>query len=171
MRPTITIIVLLVLQNVGAGQLIRPIRGRLPAKIEPAAEVPAEFAGKATLNFVELGVVFDGGSYGATFRRDTGRDVVIYFLHPGYWTKQAIKNKTQPIVVDLYQDEEKAYLEVEQDSPFEKRLFELLNNGLSNKEVSPNQIKTLTRIRDCIQNRQPLTEIRKRFPKAFDDEQ
>ncbi|MBC8353469.1 MAG: hypothetical protein H8E66_15830 [Planctomycetes bacterium] len=170
MRATITIIVLLVLQNVGSGQLIRPIRERLPGEIELAADVPAEFVGKATLTFVELSVIFDGGSYGATFRCDNDRDVAIYFLHPGYWTKQAIKNETQPIVVDLYRDEEKAKLEVERDSPFEKRLIELLTNDLSNRELSPEQIKTLIRIRECIRTRQPLTEIRKRFPKAFDDE-
>jgi len=99
MRPTVTVIVLLALQNIGSAQLLSR-RPQLPATFELAANVPAELAGKATLTFVDSSVIFDGGSHCARFRRDNGHHLVIFFLHPGYWTKQAIKNETQPIVVD-----------------------------------------------------------------------
>jgi len=168
-RETAAIILLLLLQNIGSGQLIRPKNERLPGEIELRAKVPAELEGKATVTFTEFGVIFDGGSYGASFRRENGRHLVIYFLHPGYWTKQAVKDKTQPIVVDLDADEETAHLEVQPDSPFEKRLLELLSDDAANKEHSHEQIKTLTRIRDCIRGRKPLGEIRKRFPDEFKD--
>ena len=171
MRPTVTIMVLLVLQNIGSGQLLAPPEERLPGEIERAAEVPAELEGNRTLTFVESSVIFDGGSHGARFRWDNGNHMVIFFLHPGYWTKQAIKDKAQPIVVDLDADDgdEKVRLEVQPDSPFEKRLLELLNDDLANKKHSREQIKTLTRIRDCVRDRNVLPEIRKRFPDAFKD--
>ena len=170
MRLIVTIIVLLVLQNISSAQLIRPVHERLPGEIELTEGVPSELAGKALLKFETLTVIFDGGSYGASFRRGDGQDLVIYFLHPGYWTKQAIKNKTQPIVVDLSnQKEDDVHLEVKRDSPFERRLIELLNNDLDRKEHSREQIKSLTRLRDCIRDRKPLGEIQKRFPSAFKD--
>lgn len=169
MRPTLTIIVFLSLQNIASAQLLSAIgeRPQLPEKFERVANVSTDLAENATLTFVDLSGIFDGGSYAARFRRDNGRDLDIYFLHPGFWTTEAIKKKTQPIVVDLYQNEETAKLEVEPDSAFEKRLIELLNNELSNKKLSREQVKTLTRIRDCIRDRKPLPEIRKQFPPAF----
>ena len=170
MRPTLTILILISLQNIGFAQLLSSIDERqLPGKFERTAKVPANLARTATLTFVDSSVIFDGGSYGARFRRDNGHGLVIYFLHPGYWTKQAIKNKTQPIVVDLYQNEEKVKLEVEPDSPLEKRIIELLNDDLSKKELSDEQVKTLTRVRDCIRDREPHPEIRERFRATFTD--
>jgi hypothetical protein len=143
---------------------------RHPGEIDLTAEVPVDLAEKASLKFDSLRVIFDGGSYGASFRRSDGQDLVIYFLHPGYWTKQAIRNRTQPIVVDLSnQQKDNVHLEVEPNSPFERRLLELLDNDLANKEHSRKQMATLKRIRDCIQNRNPLREVRKRFPDAFTD--
>lgn len=171
MRLMVTIFVLLALQNVGSAQLIRPAHERLPGEKKLTAKVPVDLAENASLKFNSLSVVFDGGSYGAVFQRDDGKDLVIYFLHPGYWTKQAIKNKTQPIVVDLSnQNEDDVHLEVEQNSPFEKRLIELLNNDLANEEHGREEIRTLTRVRNCIRDRNPLRELRKRFPDAFNDE-
>lgn len=172
MRLTFTIVVLLLLQNVGSAQLIKPIEERpaFPERVERESEVPFDLTGKATLTFVDFGIVFDGGSYSAQFRRDDGHHLVIYFLHPGYWTKQAIKDKTQPIEVDLdaERDEEgEVRLEVVPDSPFEKRLVGLLNDSLATKAYRGDQIKTLTQIRDCVRDRKPLPELRKRFPGWF----
>jgi len=170
MRFTAMIVVLMALQNVSSGQLIRPAHERLPGDIQLAAKVPVNLAEDASLKFDSLSVILDGGSYAAVFRLNDGQDLVIYFLHPGYWTKQAIKNKTQPIVIDLSkQQKDDVKREVEQDSPFEKRLIELLNNDLANNEHSREEIKTLTRVRDCIRDRNPLRELRKRFPDAFNE--
>lgn len=140
MRLTAAIVVMLVLQNVGSGQLIRPAHERLPGEIDLTAEVPVDLAEKASLKFDSLGVIFDGGSYGASFRRSDGQDLVIYFLHPGYWTKQAIRNRTQPIVVDLSnQQKDNVHLEVEPKSPFERKLLELLDNDLAKKNTVANK--------------------------------
>ena len=65
MRLTLTIIVLLVLQNISSGQLVRPVHERLPGEIELTEGVPCDLAGSASLKFESLSVIFDGGSYGA----------------------------------------------------------------------------------------------------------
>ena len=63
-----------------------------------------------------------------------------------------------------HEKEDEVHLEVEPKSAFEKRLLELLDNDLSNKDHSSAHIKTLTRLRDCVADRKPLAEIRKRLP-------
>jgi hypothetical protein len=172
MRSTLTLVVLFSLPTIGRAQLVSSTdERRLPGDFQRASKVPTELTDRATLTFVELGVILDGGSYGATFRRGNGRELVIFFLHPGYWSKQAIKDRAQPIAVQLdTAREDDARFEVEPGSPFEKRLVELLNEDLGDKRHGRKEAKTLTRVRDTIQNRKPLAEIRKRFPKTFQDE-
>jgi hypothetical protein len=168
MRLMAAIAFFLALQNITFGQLIRPVHERLPTEIELTAKVPVELGEKASLRFNGLSVIFDGGSYGASFRSADGKDLVIYFLHPGYWTKEAIEGKIQPIVVDLSNEQEDdVHLEVKPKSQFEKRLLELVNGDLANKEHSQDQIAMLKRVRDCIKDRTPLRELREGFPKAF----
>jgi hypothetical protein len=173
MRLTLTLVVLCSLPTIGLAQLLTSTdERRLAGDVRRASKVPTELTDRATLTFVELGVIFDGGSYGATFRRGDGRELVIFFLHPGYWSKQAIKDRAQPIVVQLdTAREDEVRFEVEPSSPFERRLVELLNEDIGDKRHSRKDAKTLTRVRDTIQNRKPLAEIRRRFPKTFQDEQ
>jgi len=160
------ILIVLLLEGVSFAQLTSSTDERtLPGEIKRTAETPTILAAKRSLTFIEFTVIFDGGSYGARFRRDDGEHLIIYFLHAGYWSKRAITNGTQPIVVELsHEKQDKVRLEVEPKSAFEKRLLELLDNDLSNKDHSSAQIKTLTRLRDCIADRKPLAEIRKQLP-------
>jgi hypothetical protein len=168
----LTLVVLLSLPTIGLAHLASSGDERqLPGDFQRASKVPTELTDPATLTFVEFLVVFDGGSYGATFRRGDGRELVIFFLHPGYWSKQAIKDRAQPIIVQVDKArEDDVKFEVEPGSPFAKRLVELLNEDLRDKRHSRKEADTLARLRDSIQTRKPLAEIRKRFPKTFQDE-
>ena len=171
MRSTFTFVVLLLLPTIGLAQLVSSADHRqLPGEFPRASKVPTELTGRATLTFVELNVIFDGGSYGVLFRRGDGHELVVFFLHTGYWSQQAIENRAQPIVVQFdraREDGEK--VELEPGSPFEKRLVALVNDDLGNVRHSPKDIKTLTRVRDSIRDRKPLAEIRTRFPKDLED--
>jgi hypothetical protein len=154
--------------SLGLAQLVSSADERqLPGNYPLALEAPTELIDPATLTFVESNIIFDGGSYGALFRRADGRVVVLYFLHTGFWSKQAIEKRRQPIIVDLDRErKDDALLEVAAESPFEERLIELLNADLENAARSPKATRTLKRLRDTVQNRKPLAEVRKRFPKA-----
>ena len=160
------ILIVLSLAGVCLAQLTSPTDERnLPGEFKRTAETPTILVGKRSLTFIDFTVILDGGSYGARFRRDDGEHLIIYFLHAGYWSKPAITNRTQPIVVQLsHEKEDEVHLEVEPKSAFEKRLLELLDNDQSNKDHSSVHIKTLTRLRDCVADRKPLAEIRKRLP-------
>ena len=173
MRLTLALAVLFTVPTFGLAQLVSPTDERqLPGDFQRASKVPTELTDPATLTFVEFGVIFDGGSYGATFRRGDGSELVVFFLHPGYWSKQAIKDRTQPIVVQLDTARKNdARFEVEPGSPFEKRIVELLREDFGGKKHNRKETKTLARLRDSIQDRKPLAEIRRRFPKTFQDDQ
>src|SRR5688572_642782 len=118
------ILIVLSLQGVSFAQLTSPPDERnLPGEFKRTAETPKILAATTSLTFIDFTVIFDGGSYGARFRRDDGEHLVIYLLHAGYWSKPAITNRTQPIVVQLsHEKEDEVRLEVEPKSAFEKRL-------------------------------------------------
>ena len=131
-----------------------------------AAAVPPKLSDGARLCFVELDMMFDGGSHVADFRRNDRGILRLWFPHSGYWTSKAQAARSQPVGIMVLRNQKPGIVEIQRDSPLQKRIVELLTNELARDASSADKQKTLMRIRDRIQDRKPLREIAERLDRS-----
>ena len=135
-----------------------------PLKI--VAEVPPKLDDGVSLTFVELDMVFDGGSHVADFRRNDGGILRLWFPHAGYWTSKAKAARSQPVGIMVLRDQKAGIVEILRDSLLQKRIVELLAQDIAENVHPASKAATLTRIKSRLQDRNPLQEIGERMDKA-----
>jgi len=140
--------------------------GDSPITVEVASEVPARLSGETTLAFNDLKIVFDGGSQVAEFRWNDAHPLRLFFAHSGYWTSAAKKTRTQPVAIIVRRDKKQVFVEIQRNSPLQRRIVELLNQEIALDQHPKNKQKTLVRIRDRVHDRKPLREIEERMDKV-----
>jgi hypothetical protein len=165
MRVAVILLVAMSVNEMARAQLLRQDLDppSVFSKVERASAVPKKLGDNASLGFVALDMLFDGGSHCAEFRRNDGGRLTLFFGHPGYWSNGAKRDSKQPVAILIHRQPRPLLVEVERSSALEKRLIELLTKDLSNGKHAEPERSVLTRIRDCLRDRKPLKEIEERF--------
>ena len=127
--------------------------------ISVAGDVPKGLADGATLTFETYDICFDGGSYGAFFKRQNGERLVLFFPNPLYWSDKAKMESRQPVAIES----KGGLVEIKRDSPLERRLLHLLAVDIASGIRDSENALLLIRVRDCLLTRRPLAEIEERF--------
>ncbi len=143
-----------------SAQLMLPTvpQGGTEARVNVETRIPQALAGDTKLQFTELEMAFDGGSYGAFFKRENGSELVLFFPNPSYWTVDAKKAGRQPVAI-----QGKTLTEISPGSPLENRLLELLASDIADGGRDRQATLTLIRLRDCLLSRRPLAEFQEKF--------
>ena len=165
MRQASVLLTIAIFTCPAVAQLISP-NGNPPLNrisTQVASVVPPKLQGNASLEFISLDIVFDGGSHGAEFRRHDGGKLMLFFPHSGYWTPAARQQRTQPVAVLTHRNGNQILVEIKPDSALNQRIVNLIDADISAGNHADEKIRTLTRIRDSIRKRTPLKEIAERM--------
>ncbi|WP_417737236.1 hypothetical protein [Rosistilla oblonga] len=164
MRASLPLALILMLPCAAKAQLMNQTPA-MRATITQSAKTPSCLTGNVELEFLDLGMVFEGGSYVARFRVSNGASFVLMFPHEGYWTDAAIEAMKQPIAQILEHKDGQDLIEIEPKSPFEKRIVDLMTKDLESNIGQRKDRRTIKRLRDRILDRKPLREIQIRMEK------
>ncbi len=157
-RLVVAIAALVALSDVGQAQLLNQTGH---GSVKQAAKVFPELAGKTTLQFRERSFYFTGGDEVAVFRLGDGDTLKLKFPTPLGWSLMALKEPAQPILIVVRRNDKEQISEIVRNSPLEKRLIELLQADLVDREHSPDDAQTITRLRDSLRSRKPSSEEKK----------
>lgn len=100
-RLIVAILVLLAIPGSVHAQLLTQTQH---GRIEKAAAVPPEIAGKTTLHFIKRSFYLTGGDETVEFRGGDGSTVKLLFPAPLSWSLSALEESTQPVAIQLRRD-------------------------------------------------------------------